>query len=379
MSVRKRILPSGGTAWQVDYRDSAGVRRARQFSTKREADAFNLRARSELAAGTHTPDNASITVREAGDLWIARCERDKLEAGTLLDYRQHLKLHILPFLASNKLSRLTVPMVNAFRDQLLDAGRSPDMTRRVLKSLAALVGEAQNRGLVATNVVRDITHRRNKRTETRPIMPTQGELQAIVAATPAPRRPLVLTALLTGLRSSELRGLQWGDIDFQRDMLSVRRRADRYNKLGPPKSDAGTRDVPMSPMLINTLRSWRLVCPKGDLDLVFPNGAGNIESHANLLHRVFWPIQLEAGVVVMKEHTDEAGAPIKVPDAKYSLHALRHACAALWIAQGFNPKRIQTLMGHASIAVTLDRYGYLFEAHDTGAADMAAIAQRLVG
>jgi integrase len=374
VSVRKRTLPGGGTAWLVDYRDNTGVRRARQFSTKREADAFNVQARSELAAGTHTADSASITIHKASELWIARCERDKLEAGTLLDYRQHLKLHILPFLGNAKLSRLTVPTVNGFRDQLLDAGRSPDMARRVLKSLAALVGEAQSRGLVANNVVRDITRRRNKRTEVRPTMPAQAELQAIVTATPAPKRPLILTALLTGLRSSELRGLQWGDIDLQRGMLSVRRRADR-----PPKSDAGTRDIPMSPMLINTLKSWRLECPKGDLDLVFPNGVGNVESHANLLHRVFWPIQLDAGVVVMKEHIDGAGVPIKVPDAKYSLHALRHACAALWIAQGFNPKRVQTLMGHASIAVTFDRYGYLFEAHDTGAADMTAIAQRLVG
>jgi integrase len=269
--------------------------------------------------------------------------------------------------------------VNAFRDQLLDAGRSTNMTRRVLKSLAALIGEAQGRGLVAVNAARDVTRKRNKRTEARPIMPSQAELQAIVVATPAHRRPLILTALLAGLRGSELRGLTWADIDFQRAMLSVRGRADRYNKFGPPKSDAGTRDIPMSAMLVNTLKAWRLECPKGDLELVFPNGAGNVESHANLLHRVFWPIQLDAGVVVMKDATDKAGNPIKVADAKYSLHALRHACAALWIAQGFNPKRIQTLMGHASIAITLDRYGYLFEAYDTGAADMAAIAQKIVG
>ena len=123
MSVRKRTLPGGGTAWLVDYRDNTGIRRARQFGTKREADAFNVLARSELAAGTHTADGASITVRKAGELWIARCERDKLEAATLLDYRQHLKLHILPFLGNAKLSRLTVPTVNTFRDQLLDAGR----------------------------------------------------------------------------------------------------------------------------------------------------------------------------------------------------------------------------------------------------------------
>jgi hypothetical protein len=52
---------------------------------------------------------------------------------------------------------------------------------------------------------------------------------------------------------------------------------------------------------------------------VFPTGAGSVESHGNILSRIFWPIQISAGVVVMKDG---------VPDAKYSLHALRHACAA---------------------------------------------------
>jgi integrase len=370
MSVRKRVLPSGLTVWLVDYRDGSGKRRARQFDTKREADAFNVKIRGELVTGTHTPDAASITVEEASRLWIVRCEREPLEPATLLDYRQHLKLHILPFVGTVKLSRLTVPAINGFRDRLLDAGRSPNMVRRVLKSLAALIAEAQGRGLVATNAVRSLTQKRTKRTKPRPVMPTQAELQAIVAATPDRWRPLILTALLAGLRSSELRGLTWADIDFQRSTLSVRRRADRYNVIGPPKSDAGTRDIPLSPMLANTLKAWRLACPKGDLDLVFPNGAGKIETHANLLHRVFWPTQIEAGVTVVgKDGT---------PDAKYSLHALRHACAALWIAQGFNAKRIQTLMGHASIAMVYDVYGYLF-ADDTGAADMAAIAKKIVG
>ncbi len=325
MSVRKRVLPSGLAVWLVDYRDGSGKRRARQFNTKREADSFNTKVRGELATGTHTADSASITVHEAATLWVARCEREGLEAATLLDYRQHLKLHILPFVGSVKLSRLTVPAVNQFRDQLLDAGRSPNMVKRVLKSLAALVAEAQGRGLVATNAVRDVTRQRNKGTKAKPVMPTQAELQAIVAATPDRWRPLILTALLAGLRSSELRGLQWCDVDFQRNTLGIRRRADRYNNIGPPKSEAGTRDVPLSLMLANTLKAWRLACPKGQLDLVFPNGAGKIETHANLLHRVFWPIQVKAGVTVMVDGKDGE----KVPDAKYSLHALRHACAAL--------------------------------------------------
>ena len=88
--------------------------------------------------------------------------------------------------------------------------------------------------------------------------------------------------------------------------------------------------------MLNTLKAWRLASPSSELDLVFPNGAGHIESHANLLHRMFWPIQIAAGVTVMRN---------RETDAKYSLHALRHACAALWIEQGFSPKRIQTLWG----------------------------------
>jgi len=370
VSVRKRALKDSKIAWQVDYCDGAGIRRHRQFKTKREAEAFHAKARTEVAAGMHTPDSASITVEEAGALWIARCERDGLEAATVFDYRQHLKLHILPYLASTKLARLTVPAINGFRDRLLDDGRSPDMVRRVLGSLAALVGEAQGYGLVAVNNVRAIARgKRGTRSEKRPVMPTRDELRAVIAATPDQHRPLIFTAVFAGLRSSELRGLTWDCVDLKRGQIHVRQRADRYNRLGPPKSRAGTRTVPISPLLLNTLKAWRLASPKSELDLTFPNGAGRIENHSNLLWRVFWPIQIAAGVTIMRNGE---------PDAKYSLHALRHACAALWIEQGFGPKRIQTLMGHASVAMTFDRYGYLFEAREADEQAMAAITARLI-
>jgi integrase len=275
----------------------------------------------------HTPDSASITVAEAANLWIARCVRDELERTTIIAYQQHVDLHIVPYIGTVKLSRLSAPAVNAFRDQLLDAGRSRDMVRRVLASLAALVGEAQSRGLVATNNVRAVTKTKRRRGEGHGQieMPTKDELRVIIAATSDRHCPLILTALFAGLRGSELRGLLWRDVDLKAGEIKICRRVDRFNRFGPPKSEAGTRTVPMSPFLLNILRAWRLACPKGELDLVFPNGAGNVENHGNLLSRVFWPIQLAAGVTTMRDGK---------PDAKYSLHALRHACAALWIEQG---------------------------------------------
>lgn len=93
------------------------------------------------------------------------------------------------------------------------------------------------------------------------------------------------------------------------------------------------------------------------------------ENHSNILGRVFWPIQMAAGVTVSREGE---------PDAKYSLHALRHAYAALLIEQGFGPKHVQTLIGHASITQTYDQYGYLLEASQADEQAMDAITARLV-
>ena len=158
------------------------------------------------------------------DLWLARCQRDALEPATTLAYRQHLNLHILHRWLGLACGP-DAPIVDTFRDQLLDDGQYRDMTRRVLASLAALVGEAQTRGFVAVNNVRAVAKvRRGRRTEMRFAMPTQDELKAIVAATPNRHRALILTALLAGLRASELRGLLWGDVDLKRAIHAVRRR-----------------------------------------------------------------------------------------------------------------------------------------------------------
>ena len=72
MSIRKRTLPSGQTRWQLDYRDQKGKRRSRQFKTQKEAKDYETTVRSEIRAGTHVADSASVTVAKAGELWLDR-------------------------------------------------------------------------------------------------------------------------------------------------------------------------------------------------------------------------------------------------------------------------------------------------------------------
>ena len=174
MSVRKRTLPSGEIRWVCDYRDQEGKRRARQFPTQRAAVSCETRIRSEIVAGTHVPDSASATLEQAGQLWLQRCRLDRLEAGTLRNYRQHLNLHILPLLGgSTRLAKLTRPAVEIFRDRLVET-RSRTLANKVLISLKSLLSDAQRRGLVVQNAATGTRVKTASRHEKKNTSPHEG-------------------------------------------------------------------------------------------------------------------------------------------------------------------------------------------------------------
>jgi len=381
MSVRKRKwttrLGEQKEAWIVDYADQAGERTIKTFERKKDADAYHATVRVDIRRGVHTSSKA--TVADAGKKWLADAE-DRLEAATVESYQQHLDQHIVPFIGAVKLSQLTVPLVREFMDRLRKDGRSPAMIKRVVGDLGSILADAQERGLVAQNVVRSLSHRKKRHAAERRQkdklkvgvdVPTPGEIRAIVAHLQGRWRPLLLTAIFTGLRASELRGLQWSDVDLKKAELHVRRRADKFNTIGKPKSASGQRPVPMPPILVNTLREWKLACPAGEL--VFPTGNGAVEYHANIVSRGLAPAQVAAGIVT------------KDGRAKYTgLHALRHFYASWCINRkedgglGLPLKVVQHRLGHSTIQMTADVYGHLFPSGDDGA-ELAAAQAALLG
>jgi integrase len=381
MSIRKRTWTTNGEtkeAWVVDYVDGGGTRRHKTFARKKDADAHHARVRVDVKDGVHTAERASPTVREAGELWLKTGEGDDLERATLDQYRQHLDYHIAPFLGAVRLSELTVPRVRTFQDELRREGRSAPMVRKVITSLGSILADAQDRGTVRQNVVRAL-RRRKRGKERRRVrrmtgklkigvhIPTPGEIKALIPHLESRWRPLLLTAIFTGLRASELRGLRWIDVDLKAGEISVQQRADRFNAIGPPKSEDGERTVPIDPKLVATLREWKLACPKGELGLVFPSGTGAVESHANIVQRGLQPAMIAAGLT-------------RHGKAKYSgLHALRHFYASWCINRRVDGglelplKVVQVRMGHSSIQITADTYGHLFPRGDDSAELAAAV------
>ncbi len=191
MSIRKPTWTTAKgeakEAWVVDYVDQSGKRRLKTFSRKKEASAFAVTATVEIKQGLHTPESESPTVSEAAAAWIADC--GDLERATLAQYRQHVTLHIEPYLGRVKLSLLSTPMVCDFRDKLRrgdtapgDAAgrvRSPALIRKIMKSPGSLIGHAKERGKFAgANPVRELgkgkrgVHRRGEKRQ-------KGRLQLV--------------------------------------------------------------------------------------------------------------------------------------------------------------------------------------------------------
>src|SRR5262249_48177077 len=286
------------------------------------------------------------------------------ERSTIEQYRSHVDHHINPNLGREKLAKLTTPRIQAFRDDLLTR-LSRAHAKKILTSLKSLLRDARRRGSVAQNVALDVSISADKRTKRKlkvgVDIPTPDEIKNIIHATTGRTRPFLITAIFTGLRSSELRGLRWDDVDLNKRELHVRQRADRYNNLGKPKSVSGDRTIPLGPFVVNTLNEWKLTCPKGDLNLVFPNTLGKLWDHADIVTRYVWPIMLKAGIV------NDKGEP------KYSgLHALRHFYASWCINRKKDGglelpmKTVQERLGHSSIVMTSDVYGHLFPRTDDG-------------
>jgi integrase len=196
-------------------------------------------------------------------------------------------------------------------------------------------------------------------------IPTEGEMARILTdlserAGADPEMWLgfaVLVFVLQGsaLRMGEARGLTWwAKVDLDGGVVHVVQRADRWNTMGPPKSRAGTRTVAIDDEVVKALRHWKAHCPEGALDLVFPNGAGNVENYHNLYKRLDrrWLRSMKDLGLTAPGRTREKPA--------FGFHATRHFRISRLIAAGANVRQIMGEAGHASSAQTLDTYGHLF-------------------
>jgi integrase len=365
-TIRKRTLPSGVVRWQVDFTDQTGKRRSKLFPRRKDADAYLVKVRSLVANHTYLADSESVTMAEAAASWLEHCEvrcktGRRMERATLRDYSDKVRLHLKDAkigIGDKLLVQLTRRHVNEFRDRMLINGRSEHLTRRALSVLKLILDHAIDNGQLFTNAAHGVRVIKSSRISQMAPVPSKQAIRGLIEAAEDDFKPHLIVSALGGLRASELRGLRWQDVDFEKGFILIRQRADAYNKMGEPKSRAGFRDIPAGPMVLNALRHWKLRCPKSQLGLVFPAPRGGILQHTNT-----------------QERFRKLCAKVEV---KMRWHDLRHFAVSLWIEQGFSIKEVMTFAGHASIQMTMERYGHLFPSPDHQKA-MAMVEAKLLG
>jgi integrase len=350
-TVKKRAWTTAAgekrEAFRVSYTDRSGKRQHKQFTLKRDADAYRIKVEGELAQGIHTPDARSATVAEAADVWIASCEASGCDRGTLKTYREIANRHIKPQIGNEKLSRLSAPRVVEFRDALM-VTRSHAMAGKAVRHLSMILAEAMRRGSVAQNVARAVKVKRPRGEQQnlakRAEIPPVEHLKAMIEAADRlsnedPRLPVLLrVVMLGGLRASEARGFAWPGADLNVPSLSVTQRADRWNDIGPPKSNAGHRCVPIGPRLATMLKAWKLRCPPSKLNLMFPNSRGGVIDQKGFIGLLV-KVQVAAALALDTGRKDRKGRTIWTP--RYDWHHLRHVAASNWLNDGIDLKRLQ--------------------------------------
>ena len=194
---------------------------------------------------------------------------------------------------------------------------------------------------------------------------SHDEVAALAAAIDPRYRALVLLAAYSGLRAGELAALRRKHVDLLRRTVTV---VEQVQRIGgefvvlPPKSAAGRRSVAL-PTLVATALQEHLAAfgEPGPEGLVFAAPGGGFLRPENFRNRCWLPAVKTAGV-----------APLR-------LHDLRHTCASLAIAAGADVKVLQRMLGHASAALTLDRYGHLMPGQERSVADrLDEMARRAV-
>jgi integrase len=271
------------------------------------------------------------------DHWLPIVKRTKRPT-TFLSYETVVRIYLKPGLGTKLLARLSVSDVQRHLDSQLDAGRSVRTVQKQRMVLSAALTRAMHEELLMRNVAHHVELPAWRRKDITPW--TADQLQVfLTAARPDPFYPAFLLLALYGLRRGEVLGLRWCDIDVASKRLHIRQQLQRYDgqqHLGPAKTDAGQRDLPLLEAVSDALLSM----PGAEADsarLIFTTKFDNPIEGGNLL-RAFTRISTACDL------------------PRITLHHLRHTAATLLKNTGVPARDVQLILGHSHISTTQQIY-----------------------
>jgi integrase len=297
-------------------------------------------------------DDENMTIGEYLDVWLKGSVYGSVRQSTYDRDTNLVNNHIKPLLGGLMLKKLNSAHIQSFYRDRLDTGLSTSTVHKMHDILRRGLAQAVKWHLVPRNVA-DVVKPPRPVPKEIVALSTDETRRLLDAAAEDRLEALYVLAVHTGMRQGELLALRWQDVDMENAVVSVRRTLTRSGgkvTFGEPKTSKSRRSIRLAPQATEALRAHLERQLRGmeilgdryrDQGLVFTTDTGAPINPSNLRQRSFAPLLKRVGLPHMR------------------FHDLRHTCATLLLSRGVHPKFVQELLGHATIAITLDTYSHV--------------------
>jgi len=338
-------------------------RRTIYAETRKEAAEKLARALADRADGI-VFDDKNLTLGEYLDRWLSDAVRGTVRESTYSRDKYLVTNHVKPSIGRVKLKNVNALHLQSLYRERLDSGLSGSTVQKIHHVLHKALTQAMRWDLIPRNPADSVKAPTPTPKEMHPLSALEAR-QLLEAAQGDRLEALYVLAVHTGMRRGELLALKWADVDLDLATVRVRRTLTRgedgrgYVMGAATKSGKG-RHVRLTPRAVEALKRHRARQAKEklkvgglyrDQDLVFAGEGGNPINPSNLRNRSFKPL------------LERAGLP------RITFHDLRHTCASLLFQRNVHPKIVQELLGHASVAITLDTYSHMLPGMGSEAAN----------
>lgn len=341
MTIRK--LPNGRYEADFTYThpltgEEKRFRRWTPHTSKRRAARWEAEWRTRVTDRNYwlerrEKENAekTPTIKEFRSTFLRRL-KGRVADSTIELYRSRLKVHIVPAIGDCRLDQVTTEEVDDLFAEMLQKGKSHNLIDSVAVCLGSMFTRAERWELISSDDRPDITPPKDTSEADKPVRYfTHDEVEAIREAVPAKISTMVKLALSTGMRVGEIQALQWDDISFQEQLISVLR---TWTREGFNSPKGGRRTIPFTDRTEARLKAHRETDFAGET-FVFQIGDEEPPTRN----------QLRSPMDVMKRDAGLNGD-------RLGWHNLRHTFASRLATKGVSLRLIQKLLGHSSIKVT---------------------------
>lgn len=335
--------------------------------TRLEASQKLTEMLAKSAAGLPVPDG-SVKLADYLDYWLDNFVKPNKEPSTWDQYEVVVRLFLKPGLGSHPMKQLTVPMLQAYFNELLAGGVSKSRVKGIRTVLSGALTRAQREEVVYRNVARlvELPKRQRKAISTW----TADEARAFLLATANHRLHAAFVLLVFyGMRRGEVLGLRWCDVDFVDRQIHIRQQLrdlkhGRGPTIGPLKTEASKRDLPLSSTVAAVLLVHYQQHAQARTSLGASWGGSGDDNELVFTSKVGTPLfpgNFDTTFQACCARHDVRGI---------KLHHIRHTAATIMKDQGVPARDVQFILGHATPWVTEQIYQ-----HDNMASRAAGLAK----